>query len=105
MTIYRIFLDNRIGRFEQSSHAGGMAVGASVGCAHESYYLVGAVAWWEELFGMVSSSCDSKADVCASISILSSAISSGLTCPGCHWITTGKSVSRMRVSLDYYIYT
>ena len=27
-------------------------MGASVGCAHGSYYLVGAVAWWEELFGM-----------------------------------------------------
>ena len=50
-------------------------------------------------------SCDSKTDVCASISILSSTISSGLTCPGCHWITTGKNVSRMRVSLDYCIWT
>ena len=64
--------------------------------------MVEVVVWWEQLFGLCY---DSKADVCASISILSSAISSGLTCPGCHWITTGKSVSRMRVSLDYCIWT
>ena len=67
---------------------------------------MGLIVWWEQSSCLASVvSCDPKTDVCASISVLSSAISSGLTCPGCHWITTGKSVSRMRVSLDYCIWT
>ena len=59
------------------------AVGASAGCAH---MWGGGICW---MFGGSSClasvvSCDSKTDVCASISVLSSAISSGLTCPGRH---------------------
>ena len=74
---------------------GGRAMGlADVGHAHGSSCMA----------CVVIMSCDSKTDVCVSISILSSAISSGLTCPGCHWITTGKSVSQMRGSLDYCIW-